>query len=153
MVNIKPTAVVNNKTLSLKPNILLIDDDIEVLTVLTLVLKAQGANVMPFNKSEEAIAYFENSPEEFDLVICDLVMKPLNGIATLEQIVKAKFSDTLVYLMSANATEAELNKAKELNIDGFVEKPMVHEQLASVLGTISYNKSKLSDRVYASSCM
>jgi CheY-like chemotaxis protein len=154
MVHIKSIADIHQQKQSdhltlLKPNILLIDDDREVLSVLTLVLNAQGANVNPFYNPIEAIDFFEYNlkdleTQDIDLVLCDLVMKPMNGLDVLDRISKLQSDsgNSLLYLMSANASALELKRAEELGIDGFVEKPMVHQQLATVLSTIIYNKTK-----------
>ncbi len=68
--------------------ILVVDDEINVRTVFSDILKKEGYCVRDVKNGYEAIKAVDE--ESFDLVLVDLGMPQMNGIETLENIKKRK---------------------------------------------------------------
>ena len=68
--------------------ILVVDDEINVRTVFSDILKKEGYYVRDVKDGYEAIKAVDE--ESFDLVLVDLGMPQMNGIETLENIKKRK---------------------------------------------------------------
>lgn len=111
--------------------ILLIDDEPSVVLALTLLLRAIGFKVADFSDPYAAIQYAQAGGQA-DLCICDLRMPNLNGLAVLEQIRKVRPELPFV-LMSAHATDDEVEKANELGSQGFLSKPFTPEDLKALI--------------------
>jgi two-component system response regulator GlrR len=118
-----------------KPRILLVDDDEQVLNMLKLFLTMLDAHVSAFSNPELALDYFSSHFEDVDCFLCDLVMSPKTGLEVLE-LSRQVSPNTVFYLMSANATSEDLERAKDLFVTGFIEKPMVHLQLEHLVESL-----------------
>jgi CheY-like chemotaxis protein len=116
----------------LRPHILLIDDDQEVLQMLTLFLNMFEVNIFPFSDPVAALSFFSQQPTTFDCIICDLVMSPRDGLEILNDIRKMS-KNVHFYLMSANASEESIALAKSYGVSGYVEKPLVHLKLEEIV--------------------
>ncbi len=64
--------------------ILIIDDDIQILTMLDTILSAEEYEVTRAESGQEAVKLFKSEP--FDLVITDMSMPGMGGLEVLEKI-------------------------------------------------------------------
>lgn len=111
--------------------ILLVDDSQYTLTTLSEMLKKEGFEVTTASSVEEALKAF--SPEKFELVITDIVMKDLNQDGTkLAQTVKLKKSGFPVLAITSGlefdkeAYIKYVNKfADETLIKGFSKEELI----------------------------
>jgi CheY-like chemotaxis protein/signal transduction histidine kinase len=60
-------------------SILLVDDEQDILDVVSELIRLQGYSVTTFADSREALHHFRNNPFKFDLVITDMTMPNLSG--------------------------------------------------------------------------
>lgn len=65
-------------------DILVVDDDISHCTILQALLRGWGYNVALANSGQQALAQVRE--QVFDLVLCDVRMAEMDGIATLKEI-------------------------------------------------------------------
>jgi CheY-like chemotaxis protein len=113
-------------------SILLIDDDADVLGALRLILSAQGHMIFAYKDSNEATTFLKSNYQKIDVVLCDMMMSPIDGFETLKNI-RHISKDIPFIMMSANATKENLEKAQALGSVGFIEKPLVHLSLTKLL--------------------
>lgn len=83
---------------SKKGKILIVDDDVELLSTMTRYLELKGVEVTGKGSGEEASVFIEK--EEFDLVILDIVLPGASGIEILKSI-KARNPNQKVIVMTA----------------------------------------------------
>jgi CheY-like chemotaxis protein len=81
-----------------------VDDDAENCRALSELLVAEGFDPLPFVNGETAWSALESGQVEADIVVADVRMPGLNGVALLRRI-KARFPDIPVVLVSAFAEE------------------------------------------------
>lgn len=84
--------------MSKKGKILIVDDDVELLSTMTRYLELKGVEVTGKGSGEEASVFIEK--EEFDLVILDIVLPGASGIEILKSI-KARNPNQKVIVMTA----------------------------------------------------
>ncbi|MHA6497842.1 response regulator, partial [Escherichia coli] len=65
-------------------DILVVDDDISHCTILQALLRGWGYNVALANSGRQALEQVRE--QVFDLVLCDVRMAEMDGIATLKEI-------------------------------------------------------------------
>jgi signal transduction histidine kinase/FixJ family two-component response regulator len=63
--------------------ILLVDDEVKLLTILSELLTAQGYEVVAVTSGQDALANLQKT--EFDLLLTDLMMPEMDGISLLRQ--------------------------------------------------------------------
>src|SRR4051812_27242309 len=84
---------------SLPARILLVDDDDVVRRTVARGLGMYGFDVVCVSSGEEALQTIEREPHRFDLVISDVFMRGMSGVALAERI-KLRDDETRVLLIS-----------------------------------------------------
>ncbi len=101
--------------------ILVVEDDLRVGESLCLLLKRRGYKTLFATNGKEALQLFRQ--QEINLVITDLVMPKMDGIALLEAIKNLK-PETEVIVISAQGTIEKAVQAMKLGAFDFIEKPI-----------------------------
>jgi DNA-binding NtrC family response regulator len=130
----------NNKSHILDPiSVLLVDDEIDILSVIRPQLQEYGFNTCCFTKPGIALEHYKTSSYTHDIVISDLQMPNMNGIEFIKK-VKEIDSNVKVFLMACferNDLESLLTPSSikssssptRLMIDEFILKPFSIEKL------------------------
>src|SRR5947209_18975481 len=66
-----------------RPTVLLVDDDIVVLATLSKLLNHFGYTTAGASNSEAAMDYVVNARNRFDVIVTDLAMPDVDGVALL----------------------------------------------------------------------
>ena len=101
--------------------ILLVDDDDLVLSALSLSLEDAGFAVVTANNGTLAVERVEAEP--FDVVVCDIRMSGMDGIATLEAIKTQRPETRTVVITGYSDDPMTPVKAIELGVDDYLLKP------------------------------
>ena len=118
--------------------ILLVDDEAQVIQMETQRLEHLGYQVSAFTDPVAAFALFERDPEQFDLVITDMTMPKMTGGELSKRILKLR-PGLPVIICSGFSEQVDAEKAREMGIQGFIQKPIL-------LGEISTLIRKVLDR-------
>ncbi len=103
-----------------KPSILLVDDDADILRLVSMRLTGAGYNVVAVDSAEKALAAFAVSRPQ--VVVTDLKMSGMDGMALFEEI--RKQAPTLpVILLTAHGTIPDAVAATQRGVFGFLPKP------------------------------
>jgi PAS domain S-box-containing protein len=111
--------------------LLLIDDEPDILRVLSMSLKADGYDVVSAQNGPEGIAAFEK--EKPDIVITDIKMPGMDGIEVLKKI-KDLNTDTEVIIITGHGDIENAIEALKHGASDFINKPIRDEALAIALG-------------------
>ena len=102
--------------------ILVVDDEIDISTVLTVTLRRAGFEVRTANDGLEAIEAIQ--AEAPDLVILDVMMPRLDGLETLKRIREhGPTTHIPVIMLSAKTQLADKVRGFERGADDYVAKP------------------------------
>ncbi|MDP7386585.1 MAG: response regulator, partial [Nitrospinota bacterium] len=106
---------------------LLVDDDENILHTLGMRLEAQGAEVRTAGDGVEAV----ETAAEFrpNVILLDLKMPRMGGLAALREIRKLDFSCQVVVLTAHGTTANAVEAMREGAVD-FLEKPLDPDQLS-----------------------
>ena len=102
--------------------ILVVDDDIVVLTALSKMLNLFGYIVAGASSSEAAMDYVANSRRRFDLIITDLAMPGIDGVQFMAA-AKKVFPDVPVIVMTGYSERCTPEEALRLGAFAYVPKP------------------------------
>ncbi|MBW2617885.1 MAG: sigma-54-dependent Fis family transcriptional regulator [Deltaproteobacteria bacterium] len=111
-------------------SVLVVDDEQTILDTLSGVLSDEGFEVMCALDGERALALVEESRP--DLVLLDIWMPNLDGLATLERL-KADKPYLQVVMMSGAGTIETAVKATKLGAFDYIEKPLSYEKIMVVV--------------------
>lgn len=116
------------KIMPVRPKILLLDDEQDLLDMYKDVLSQLPVQpeIHLANSGARAIALLESEP--FTLLISDLKMPKMDGLQVLS-IVRRKFPDLRVVVMTSMKDEQYRSRAYALGVDLFWEKPSTAEEI------------------------
>jgi len=114
----------------MKKRVLIFDDDEDILEVCTIVLEANGFEVLAQSNCEEIISRISSfSP---DVILMDNKIPPLGGIRASRDIKASPgLKDLPIVFFSANRNVAEL--AEAAGADYFIEKPFDLDKLVGLI--------------------
>ena len=123
-----------NKTFKL----LIIDDNKEILDALCEFLSKKKYDITSANNGLEGLKYLEKAKQGFDVVITDLIMPDISGVALIS-IIKKRFPDTLVIAITGWGEHPEA-LATEAEADHVMEKPFELSKLEKSLKKLLSSK-------------
>lgn len=115
--------------------ILIIDDELAVLSLTKLMLERHGYQVITASGAKEALHLFEVWPQiEVNLLMVDLVMPDMNGVE-LAQKIRALRPELPVLYFSAYSDQEQLRPVIFRTIP-YIAKPFNSEQLTNCIRSI-----------------
>ncbi|MGF1724530.1 response regulator [Photobacterium nomapromontoriensis] len=111
--------------------ILLVDDDIELTSLLTDILEMEGFDVEEANNGEQGLAKIDTS---IDLILLDVMMPVMNGTEMLRRL-REKHS-TPVLMLTAKGEEIDRVLGLELGADDYLPKPFSDRELLARMRAI-----------------
>jgi two-component system response regulator CpxR len=111
--------------------ILLVDDDIELTSLLTDILEMEGFDIVEANNGIEGLAKIDTS---IDLVLLDVMMPKMNGTQMLRKL-RESFA-TPVLMLTAKGEEIDRVLGLELGADDYLPKPFSDRELLARIRAI-----------------
>jgi CheY-like chemotaxis protein len=121
----------------------LVDDDPDILALLTRVLSGAGHEVQSTGSSHDALKRIPL--ERPDCVISDIMMPEMDGFElTRELRRRIELAEMKIIVLSAKTYDFDRRRAKELGADGYIAKPFVQETLLSSIEEILSSTVKVT---------
>ena len=123
----------------MEKRILLIDDDFSLRKVISRALSSSKISVKNVSTLSEAWVTIEKN--DFDLIICDVMLPDGDGLELVKKVKKKKKSQAFIIISAKNNILTAI-KADQLEVFEYLPKPLDLNDL-----TISVNKCLKSERV------
>jgi len=123
-----------------KLKVLVVDDDRRMVKTICDILLVKGHSAEPAYSGEEAIE--KVNAEKPDCVLMDLKMEGMDGIKTLK-LLKGIAPDLPVVMMSAYATEKQMEEARREGAYSILTKPVDFQMVISFLSLLRKEESIL----------
>ncbi len=107
--------------------IMVVDDEISILTSTQELLEDFGYTVMAFSDGEQAIKELKKTPHQFDLIITDMTMPKMTGEELSTQILEIR--DMPIMLCTGYSENFTEDKALKLGIRKYIQKPVESNNL------------------------
>lgn len=107
--------------------VLLVDDDRDLVDVLTYILRREGYEVLAAFDGEQGWSRFQQ--DEPELVVLDANMPGLDGMEVCKRI--REVAKTPVIMLTARTEEADIVQALGLGADDYITKPFSPRQLVA----------------------
>ena len=124
--------------------VLLVDDEEDFVEMLGLRLEEAGENVTPAHSGQECLKVLEE--KEIDVVILDILMPGMNGIATLKEI-KRRFPILEVIMLTGHGTTESAVEGMKLGAFDFLLKPAHFGDLTAKLEAARKRKDEQTERI------
>ncbi|WP_302279766.1 response regulator [Brachyspira pilosicoli] len=122
-----------------KPLILAVDDEENIRNLITYTLEAHDLEVLTAENGKVAITILEHNP--VDVIITDLLMPSMTGLALIREKKKKKNSIPIIIITAYGNTDM----VKEIIAEGvfrLIEKPLDFETLVPIVNdAIEYKKN------------
>jgi DNA-binding NtrC family response regulator len=106
--------------------ILVVDDEKDICKALEFLLLGEGYEVKTAMSGEQAVEMLKKA--NFDIVLTDLKMEEMDGIAVLDETKKLN-ADTEVILMTAYASVESAVTAMKKGAADYIVKPFINEEI------------------------
>ncbi len=120
-------------------NILIVDDDVELTSLLAQYLEPEGFNVVCVHDGEMAVKRALN--QVFDAIILDVMLPKLNGFEVLKTI--REHLDTPVLMLTARGDDIDRIVGLEIGADDYLPKPSNPRELVARLRAILRRTQKI----------
>lgn len=122
-----------------KDTILLVDDEKDILEIVSYNLKKEGYEVFTSDNGKEAIAIAKK--EKPDLIILDVMMPEMDGMETCHQMRNLPgLKDTLIAFLSARGEDYSQIAGFDAGADDYITKPVKPRVLVSKVKAILRRK-------------
>ena len=125
--------------------ILLVDDEPDILEIISYSLESAGYKVYKANNGLEAIEIAKKIIP--DLIIMDLMMPKMNGIEACDQIRKSNnLKDVIITFLSARSEDFSKIAGFDAGADDYITKPIKPKVLLSKLKALLRRKNSEQDQ-------
>ncbi|WP_016955701.1 response regulator transcription factor [Catenovulum agarivorans] len=125
----------------MQANILIIDDDVELVELLSEYLSAEQFNCASAANGQEGIKMLQQA--SYDLILLDVMMPKMDGFETLKAL--RQKDKTPVLMLTARGDDYDRILGLELGADDYLPKPFNHRELLArikaILRRFDYAKS------------
>ncbi len=133
----------------LKPLLMIVDDNKDILFTLQLELETNGYKVLTANNGKSALNLLSSLDQIPDVIISDIMMPEMDGYKFFETVSSNPKLNQIPFLfLTAKSRPEDIRLGKMLGVDDYITKPLKKEDLlASISGKITRNKkSALLDK-------
>jgi signal transduction histidine kinase/CheY-like chemotaxis protein len=133
---VKPTVDTSrSETTGAMQNVMFVDDDEFILRTGTAILNKLKYTPICFNSGTEAIRAFKDNHNEIDVIILDLTMPGMDGLATFRELKKIQ-PDVKVILTSGYSEQEATRHFEDSGLAAFIKKPYLMSQLQQTLRSV-----------------
>lgn len=120
-------------------SILIVDDEEDLCEILQYNLSNENYNTEIAHSAEEAL---KKSPENFDLILLDVMMGQMSGFKFADKLKKELKIDVPIIFLTAKDTENDLLTGFSLGADDYISKPFsVNELTARIKAVLKRSES------------
>lgn len=119
---------------TLQAHILIAEDEAPLRNLIRMSLEAGGHTVTAVGDGEEALQAFLQNRQQLDLVILDIMMPKVDGLAVCREI--RKRSDVPIIMLTALGSTDDLVKGFELGADDYIAKPFTFKEVQARIQAI-----------------
>jgi DNA-binding NtrC family response regulator len=114
-------------------NVLIVDDEPEILTIVSKWLSRNGYHVITTSDPQKALELVETT--EIDVILLDLLMPGSSGINLISRIKERKETQKIIVMSVIEDMRVAILAAQE-GIEGYLTKPIEFEKLEELLNRI-----------------
>ena len=124
-----------------KEHILVVDDEEDILELLTYNLTREGYQVTGALTGEDALKKIQS--EAFDLIVLDLMLPGIDGLEVTKRLKNdPKVSNIPILMLTAKGEEADIVTGLELGADDYITKPFSPRILIARIRTALRRKTE-----------
>jgi CheY-like chemotaxis protein len=118
-----------------RPRVMVVDDEVDLIDVMTIGLRRLGCEVTGFSQPREALAAFAAAPADFDVVVTDYIMPELDG----EQLCRAlrAYREDLKVILCTGFSETFGRGAEPGPFHAVLDKPVDLRRVSKLIESLA----------------
>lgn len=112
--------------------ILLVDDELRMLDLLSLYLTPKGYNCLKMTTARQAIQYLEEDKAE--IILLDVMLPDMDGWEACQEI--RKNWDIPIIMLTARSEKNDIVKGLKMGADDYISKPFDEEELLARIDAV-----------------
>ncbi len=120
--------------------VLVVDDEEVIRQTASVVLRALGYQVLLATNGREGLEQYRNNQGRINIVLLDMVMPEMNGVACFREIRKLD-PRARVIISSGFARDADITQLLSEGLSGFIQKPYRRVELSRELGRVLHQSA------------
>ncbi len=116
----------------MKGKVVIVDDDRSLREMLEIILRKENYEIVAFDKATSALEWLKINIEEVDVIISDIVMPQIDGIAFLEKLKEIK-KEVPVIMITANTRVDYAIEALKRGAYDYITKPFNNDELKIII--------------------
>ena len=121
--------------------VLIIEDEADIREGIITLLNEEGFIVYSASSGEQGVA--EAKKYIPDIIICDIMMRGLDGYGVIDELSKNKETRTIPFIyLTAKVERGDFRKGMELGADDYLFKPFKPEELLNAMTTLLQKRSR-----------
>lgn len=116
-------------------SILIVEDEQELLDIISMVLRNKGYNVYTASNGKLALEIIETKGQELDLILSDIIMPQMSGIQLLDEI-KKKLPFKPIVALTTGHTNTNIEDIYAKGAVNLLRKPFHLEDLTKMINEI-----------------
>jgi DNA-binding response OmpR family regulator len=127
-----------------KQTILVVDDNPDIVGLITVLLDRQGYRSITAQGGRECLDILTQKKDLPDLILLDIMMEPMDGWQTLEQI-KSKDATKQIPVLMLTGKQLTAAEAKQYHIciEDYIMKPFTNNQLYAAIEHVLIRKQNI----------
>ena len=118
-------------------SVMVVDDEKDILTVVTKALEARGLNVVGYTDPIQALQHFADGGDSFNVIVADVRMPGLTGFQLARKVKEVHPKIKIVLMSSFEINKPEFDKVlPSTSVDGFLCKPFKLSELVRVVESL-----------------
>ena len=118
-------------------NILLIEDDLDMQTLIHDYLQNYDFHVEAFDKPNDALAHLKKNENTYSLVVLDLMLPQRNGYDVCFHLRQhPELKSTKIVMVTAKTLTTDEEKGVFVGTDHYIKKPFEPEELRSAVSKL-----------------
>jgi DNA-binding NtrC family response regulator len=145
-VSNKKNNISSNSLIQDTGSILIVDDEVDILSVIRRQLQEYGFNTCCFTKPSIALEHYKTNSDAHQIIVSDLLMPKMNGFEFIRRIKQLKPNVKVAFITAFEISNNEFSTVlPSTKVDGFIQKPIAPSKLADeIRGILSNTKLKES---------
>jgi PAS domain S-box-containing protein len=112
--------------------ILFVDDEESIMELGQLIMEYQGYTVDATTSPADALKRFRLSPDKYDLIVSDMTMPQMTGVALAEELLRIR-PDIPIIICTGYSPFIDEEKAKAIGIAAYAMKPISRQKIAKII--------------------
>ncbi len=129
------TAEITNLRMAKKKNIMVVDDNSDIVTIVKTLLEGKGYRVQSASSGQEVFILL--AKQKPDLIILDIMMPRMDGLEVLTRLKSDSNTRPIpVVLLTAKQPDEAIYGGYDIWADSYITKPFTNPQLLNVINRL-----------------